>query len=637
MPMSEQHTLRELPPRFWRPVFSLGIGLLLLLAAGVGAIMAGSGRIAVKVGMIEIGPGHVLFGLLAAAGVAVGTKWIQRRLPRFVVRLEPDGVLVPAPFRLCARLVAYPEVVSLQVHRGWLMGRTLLAIGASRRGPALLSQRRFGSPEALARFRDALLEQIEATCGPTQRERVEARSRADQHPLRAPWLALALVVAITWLFWLQSFHGGLSTAAGYHWGLVKGLTVGGDFYRVVTASWLHGDPVHLTVNVLGLTFFGWLAERVLGWRRMLGIGMSSACISVVAALPAMRPFDVGLGISGWVFGWIGAWIWLWARYRVALPPLLQRHGLVLGTGFLLLVQWGGGGAQDAVHITGLFVGMAVTAAMTRSWDVDREPLGAASGRWIVGTSAALVALAVGWGLVDGRDGGEADGRLVLHWMLDYPDLEGTTRVELTDDLNSAAWHAAAAPKASSKWLLQAERAAVWATENANDEQRSRTLVILATLRYRLCRFDSAVDLAWQAVDVASADDPAEVLVTSAARFELARWRAEGAMLGDGAPAAAIVLAADGSALRASLGGPLDGGATIHAVGFEGETPRAHVRLRLESAAPEASVEVPLGAEDAAALAGCTEFVTTRTEIVGDRTGSPRVVVQPLDEDTLGLP
>jgi membrane associated rhomboid family serine protease len=113
---------------------------------------------------------------------------------------------------------------------------------------------------------------------------------------------------------------------------------GGQWWRLLTAEWVHGGLPHLLLNMLGLYLVGRATEAMWGRLRYLAIYLISAWASVcigLATQPAQQanvlPLPV-LGASGAVCGLMGAeavWVLCNGRY---LPLALRRRarfGLVV--------------------------------------------------------------------------------------------------------------------------------------------------------------------------------------------------------------------------------------------------------------------------------------------------------------------
>lgn len=98
-------------------------------------------------------------------------------------------------------------------------------------------------------------------------------------------------------------------------------------WQLVTYSFLHGNGLHLFVNMLGLFMFGSEVERVLGQRRYITyylVSVLSAALAqlVMSAMAAGPPYPT-VGASGGVFGLLLAYGMFFPRRIVMLifPPI----------------------------------------------------------------------------------------------------------------------------------------------------------------------------------------------------------------------------------------------------------------------------------------------------------------------------
>ena len=228
-------------------------------------------------------------------------------------------------------------------------------------------------------------------------------------------LALLLAGAAVVAFGLVLLYAGgppWATALapdGLHYALLRcgakanGLIAGGEVWRLLSAVFLHGNLLHLLLNVVGLLVLATIAERLLGRRRafllfvLSGLGASVASFLVSPAL--------SVGASGATYGLLGAIVVLLARERHQLPPERRRVLLVapaawlalsVGLGFLIP------GVDRAAHIGGLLVGGVLGLVLRSSLSppgrrgreraVDAVTLGAAAALVVSLCLAAFAAL-----------------------------------------------------------------------------------------------------------------------------------------------------------------------------------------------------------------------------------------------------
>jgi membrane associated rhomboid family serine protease len=99
-------------------------------------------------------------------------------------------------------------------------------------------------------------------------------------------------------------HGVLIARARDHNFHLVGVAQG-DYWRLLTAAFLHYGPFHLLLNMLALWWFGSLLERRIGSGRYLLLYLVSGLAGSAGALVA-SPLQPTVGASGAIFGILGA-------------------------------------------------------------------------------------------------------------------------------------------------------------------------------------------------------------------------------------------------------------------------------------------------------------------------------------------
>jgi membrane associated rhomboid family serine protease len=148
-------------------------------------------------------------------------------------------------------------------------------------------------------------------------------------------------------------HGALIMSAQYANGSLAGLAHG-EWWRLVTAAFLHYGPLHLAINMYSLYYAGTLLEHVIGrWRFAL---LYLACgIAGSAGAILWNPNTITVGASGAIFGILGALFVLERRNHINTGG--QIAGLIvlnLVFTFVLSSYISVGG-----HVGGLIAGVAL--------------------------------------------------------------------------------------------------------------------------------------------------------------------------------------------------------------------------------------------------------------------------------------
>lgn len=79
----------------------------------------------------------------------------------------------------------------------------------------------------------------------------------------------------------------------------------GEFWRLISAAFLHFGPIHLVMNMLGLWWLGAPLEEAIGSRRYALLYVVSGLAGSAGALVA-NPNSITVGASGAIFGIMGA-------------------------------------------------------------------------------------------------------------------------------------------------------------------------------------------------------------------------------------------------------------------------------------------------------------------------------------------
>lgn len=167
------------------------------------------------------------------------------------------------------------------------------------------------------------------------------------------------------------------------WALVPGLVHAGEWWRVLTAGFLHIGAIHLLFNMMALWVLGRDLENVLGRGRFLSVYMISLLGGAAAVMLFYEPNQAVAGASGAVFGLMGGLAVVLRRLRV---PAGQVIGLIVVN---VVISVAIPGISLIGHLGGLVVGAAATAALVYAPARNRTPVQAAA---LVGLTIALLLL-----------------------------------------------------------------------------------------------------------------------------------------------------------------------------------------------------------------------------------------------------
>lgn len=189
-----------------------------------------------------------------------------------------------------------------------------------------------------------------------------------------PW-ALYLVMALNIGVWLLNVVQGISPtrpapAELFAWGAnsAYAVTIDGQYWRLLTATFLHAGLMHLALNMVGLWEAGRQICRWFGNGQFLLIYLGSAFAGSALSLHFSSQNAVGVGASGAVFGVLGAVLMAVWRHRERIPAVIAKR-LMTGQGifvaYALLQGFTKPGIDNAAHVGGLLAGMLLTVLLVQ--------------------------------------------------------------------------------------------------------------------------------------------------------------------------------------------------------------------------------------------------------------------------------
>lgn len=228
----------------------------------------------------------------------------------------------------------------------------------------------------------------EATFAPG--EPAEARSYSEWDPRSAPGTYALIAINVAVFLWM-SFHGVSLRNPTPDQLITYGannsvLVLEGQWYRLLTATFVHIGVLHIATNMWCLWNLGLLGEPLIGPWGLVAVyvltgiagNMLSLTWDVVLAYLNRVPLDqvsgVGAGASGAVFGITGLLIILLSNKRLPIPwselkrlrtSVVRFAGinLLIGASTIIPAIGGIGRIDNTAHIGGFVYGLALGPAL----------------------------------------------------------------------------------------------------------------------------------------------------------------------------------------------------------------------------------------------------------------------------------
>ncbi len=222
---------------------------------------------------------------------------------------------------------------------------------------------------------------------PEIRWRPASRGRLGNTRLTPAVLAL-IAVNVAVFLWEQAHYANVVDRFAM-WPV--GVHSEGQWYRLITAAFLHANLEHILFNMVTLAIVGSPVEAELGKVRFVALYFVSALGGSVASYLLSRPFEAGVGASGAIFGVMGAYFVLARRRRWETGTIAALIVINIVISFAVpIIDW-------RAHLGGLFTGAVVGFGMGRTSEVRRlagRAGGIAAGVGIAAAAAAVLAVLV---------------------------------------------------------------------------------------------------------------------------------------------------------------------------------------------------------------------------------------------------
>jgi membrane associated rhomboid family serine protease len=216
----------------------------------------------------------------------------------------------------------------------------------------------------------------------------EAENGPRPRPVPLPdnsWVSLSVVAMfLAWTVWMDSLGLGRSLTWYMAGRADAGLIMAGEWWRCVTALFLHADAGHLLANAASLAVLASILGRRIGSGSTWGLFLLSGGLGNALNAWAQAPDHLSIGASTGVFGLIG--VLAGGAGRAQRAGRTQILLLALGFGFSLLAMLGAGEERVdlGAHLFGLLCGLPFGLLVggwhgVRGWKVWVNALAGAAG------------------------------------------------------------------------------------------------------------------------------------------------------------------------------------------------------------------------------------------------------------------
>ncbi len=152
------------------------------------------------------------------------------------------------------------------------------------------------------------------------------------------------------------------------------LIVQGEYWRLLTAMFLHGNLLHILFNGYALYILGPQAERIYGSLRFLTLYVLAGLSGSIASYAFSR--NPSVGASGAIFGLVGGLGVFFYLGRTILGDTgrSQLQGMITIVMINLIIGFtaGGGIIDNYAHIGGLIGGMLAGWMLAPRYTIDRR-------------------------------------------------------------------------------------------------------------------------------------------------------------------------------------------------------------------------------------------------------------------------
>jgi membrane associated rhomboid family serine protease len=186
-------------------------------------------------------------------------------------------------------------------------------------------------------------------------------------------ITFALIGLNVFIFLLQLSVGGFTDV----FALTPTLALRGAWWQFFSYMFLHGGPMHLTLNMFILFIFGEVMEHALGEIRYITLYILSGLGSALMFIILMGVADIAmLGASGAVFGILAAYGLMFPKHKIWVPiPFIVPLPAITVVILLAAMEFVIGflGLEEGIANFGHFGGIISGIILTYYWKKTTRP------------------------------------------------------------------------------------------------------------------------------------------------------------------------------------------------------------------------------------------------------------------------
>ena len=167
-------------------------------------------------------------------------------------------------------------------------------------------------------------------------------------------IAINVIMYLITLFAFDNFDYGLIVLGANN----RLLVLDGEIHRLITSAFLHGNLIHLFVNMYSLWIIGSQVETYIGKIKYLVVYLLSALMGSIFSIVFLEN-SLSVGASGAIFGLMGCLLYFGYHYRLYLSNTLTSQIIPIIV-LNLFIGFTATSIDNAAHIGGLIGGYLST-------------------------------------------------------------------------------------------------------------------------------------------------------------------------------------------------------------------------------------------------------------------------------------